>query len=276
MRSISFLTLLVLTLIGTTYGDVTITATDAGGGKLRIGYQATGTLAPVAFALDIQLNNGATFSSVTPITQAFYYYPGRFRDYINPQNPNWQDSHYLPVAPHYDPAALGGLGTSGITIETASMLSPYLANGSPADLNSDGIIDIMDLALFSNEWLTNGAMADLYSDGLVNFRDYAVFLDGHFNPVPAYQETSFIAAKWQWRRNNNSKYLAQFNSRRHCSRRCITWKCNPANQCHHNCPRTRHAIPSHPRRPVFTKKIKFRIENKAGSLVFASPGFFSF
>ena len=82
MRNISLLTLLVFTLIGTAYGDVTITATDAGGGKLRIGYQTTGALAPVAFALDIQLSNGATFSNVTPLTQRFYYYPGKFRDYI--------------------------------------------------------------------------------------------------------------------------------------------------------------------------------------------------
>ena len=184
MRSISLLTLLVFVLIGTTYGDVTITATDAGGGKLRIGYQTTGALAPVAFALDIQLSNGATFSNVTPLTQRFYYYPGKFRDYINPTNPNWEDPHYLPVAPAYDPAALRGLGTSGMTIEMASMLDPYLAANSNADFDGDGIIDLMDSSIFSEQWLTNGGMADLDRDGSVNFRDYAVFLNGHFDPIP--------------------------------------------------------------------------------------------
>jgi hypothetical protein len=176
----------VFALIGTTYGDVTITATDAGGGKLRIGYQTTGALAPVAFALNIQLSNGATFSNVTPLTQRFHYYPGNFRDYINPQNPNWENPYYLPVTPKYDPAALGGLDTSGMTIEMAAMLNPYLATNSDADFDQDGIIDLMDLTLFSQDWLTGGGpFGDLYPDGSVNFRDYAVFLDGHFDPIPA-------------------------------------------------------------------------------------------
>ena len=182
MRRISLLAIIAITLINYAKGDVTITATDAGGGKLRIGYQATGTLAPVAFALNIQLNNGATFSSVTPITQRFNYYPGSFRDYINPLNPNWQNPNYLPVAPHFDPAALGGLNTSGVTIEMASMLNPYLAN-SNADFDGDGIIDLMDSSMFSDQWLEMGN-ADLSGDGLVNFRDYALFLDGHFGSVP--------------------------------------------------------------------------------------------
>jgi hypothetical protein len=184
MRSISLLTLLVIALNSSANGDVTITATDAGGGKLRIGYQTTGTLAPVAFALDIQLSNGATFSNVTPLTQRFYYYPGNFRDYINPSNPNWEDPHYLPLAPAYDIGALGGLGTSGLTIEMASMLNPYLASNSKADFDKDGVIDTLDLDMFSEQWLIDGGMADLDSDGFVDFQDYAVFLDGHFDPIP--------------------------------------------------------------------------------------------
>ncbi|MGD0551634.1 MAG: PEP-CTERM sorting domain-containing protein [Sedimentisphaerales bacterium] len=184
MRRISLLAIMGIALINYAKGDVTITATDAGGGKLQIGYQATGTLAPVAFALDIQLSNGATFSSVTPLTQCFSYYPGSFRDYIIPQNPNWENPYYLPVAPNYDPFALGGLSTSGVTIEMASMLDPYLAN-SNADFDADGIINLMDSSIFSDQWLTNGGMADLDGDGLVNFHDYAVFLDGHFDTTPA-------------------------------------------------------------------------------------------
>jgi hypothetical protein len=183
MRSISLLTLLVFSLIGTTYGDVTITAKDAGGGKLRIGYQTTGALAPVAFALDIQLSNGATFSNVTPLTQR-YYYPGNFRDYINAANPNWEDPHYLPLAPAYDIGALGGLGASGLTIEMASMLNPYLASNSKADFDADGLIDTLDLDMFSEQWLIDGGIADLDNNGFVDFQDYAVFLDGHFDPIP--------------------------------------------------------------------------------------------
>ncbi|MBN2020049.1 MAG: PEP-CTERM sorting domain-containing protein [Sedimentisphaerales bacterium] len=192
MKSISLLVLLLVLLTSSAGGDVTITATDDGGGKLRIGYQTTGTIAPVAFALDIQLSNGVTFSNVTPLTQCFSYYPGSFRDVINPSDPDWQDPQYLPVAPAYDPGALGGLGTSGVTIEMASMLVPYLAGGSPADLSADGIIDLQDSSIFSSEWLTDAGLADLDFDGLVNFFDYAVFLNGHFDPIPAMSGDLFL------------------------------------------------------------------------------------
>jgi hypothetical protein len=185
MRSIYFVILIAIVLTNYTKGDVTITAEDAGGGKLRIGYQATGTLSPVAFALDIQLSNGATFDNITPLTGDFPFYPARFRDYINPTNPNWEDPHYLPMASWGDPDALGGLGTSGITIEMSSMLDPYTAAGSNADFDSDGIIDLMDSSIFSNEWLMDGGMADLDNSGSVDFFDYAVFLNGHFDPTPA-------------------------------------------------------------------------------------------
>jgi hypothetical protein len=184
MRRISLLAIMGITLINYAKGDVTITATDAGGGKLLIGYQATGTLAPVAFALDIQLSNGATFSNVASLAQPFYYYPSRFRDFIVMTSPNWEDPSYLPTTAWNEPAALGGLGTSGITIEMASMLDPYLAAGSNADFDHNGSVGIYDLTMFSDNWLIDGGMADLYPDGLVNFRDYAVFLDGHFDPIP--------------------------------------------------------------------------------------------
>jgi hypothetical protein len=69
------------------------------------------------------------------------------------------------------------------------MLNPYLANGSAADFDFDGQVNIFDLATFSMEWLASGVppfelIGDLYPDAFVNFRDYAVFLDGHFSPVP--------------------------------------------------------------------------------------------
>ena len=181
-----------------------------GGGKLRIGYQTTGCLRELLSLWDIQLSNGATFSNVTSLAQPFYYYPSRFRDFIVVTNPNWQDPSYLPITAWNEPAALGGLGTSGVTIETATMLSPYLANGSPADFDSDGIVDIMDTAFFSIDWLMEGGMAqaDLYSDGLVNFRDYAVFLSGHFDPIPMSGDLLLLQLNGTWYRDNNSKHLA--------------------------------------------------------------------
>jgi hypothetical protein len=181
---VSLFMLFVVALTNLSYGDVTITAQDIGGGKLKIGYQTTGGVVPVAFGLNIQLSNGATFSNVTPTTGAFSFYPSRFRDYINPQNPNWQDPEYLPIPAWNEPDALGGLGTSGLTIETAAMVNPYLANGSAADFDLDGIININDTTIFSQYWLAENIMTDLNGDGLINFRDYAIFLDGHFESIP--------------------------------------------------------------------------------------------
>jgi hypothetical protein len=184
MRSISLFTLIAFALTNSANGDVIITAEDVGGGKLRVGYQTTGEVLPAAFALDIRLSNGATFDNVTPLSECFTFYPGRFRDYINPANPNWEDPHYLPVAPVGDPEAMGGLGTSGITIEMAAMLNPYLTGDSDADFDGDGVIDLLDSSIFTEQWLMDGGLADLNGDGFVDFSDYTFLLNGSFSPIP--------------------------------------------------------------------------------------------
>jgi hypothetical protein len=151
---------------------------------LRIGYEATGERIPVAFALDIHLSNGATFDSVASTTGPFFFYPASFRDYINPANPNWEYPHYLPVAPAGDLGALGGLGTSGITIEMAAMLNPYLTGDSDADFDGDGVIDLLDSSIFTEHWLMDGGLADLNGDGFVDFSDYTFLLNGSFSFIP--------------------------------------------------------------------------------------------
>jgi hypothetical protein len=185
MRNISLCVLFLTAASGLASGRVTVTATDVGGGKLLIGYQTTvESTTLMAFALDVQLTNGATFSNVTSQSNIFTYYPGNFRDYINPANPDWGNPNYSPLAPHTDVSALGGLNTSGITIEMASMLKPYVDFSSPADFDRDGMVGLPDVGYLSNEWLTGGAVkSDFDESGVVNFSDYAIFLEGHFNPA---------------------------------------------------------------------------------------------
>lgn len=179
MRNVLLCAILFAALAGSTNGEVTIIAQDVGGGKLLIGYQTSVGPAPVAFGLNIVLTNGATFSSVTPATENFSYYPGRFRDYINPSDPQWDSPDYYPAAAIGDLAALGGLNTSGMTIEMATMPDSFTADPLYTDLNSDGITDLQDLSIFSNSWLNQDTFpdpADLNLDGCVDFFDYSDFL----------------------------------------------------------------------------------------------------
>ncbi len=109
---------------------VTITAVDEGGGVVRVGYADGNGIR--AFALDITLDNGATFTSISDYktgesnsaSPGFGIFPGRFRDYIAPANPNWSDVNYSPVAPVGDPDNNDtGLGGNYITVELGSLYS---------------------------------------------------------------------------------------------------------------------------------------------------------
>jgi hypothetical protein len=44
---------------------------------------------------------------------------------------------------------------------------------NPVDLNNDGIVDYLELAVLLSEWLTGGELqADFREDGFVDFADY--------------------------------------------------------------------------------------------------------
>jgi len=48
---------------------------------------------------------------------------------------------------------------------------------NPADFNTDGIVDFLDISTLVDEWLTGGSQlkSDLYEDGFIDFADYALF-----------------------------------------------------------------------------------------------------
>jgi len=115
-----------------TNGKVTVSCNDTGGGIVEIRYGVFGEQSLVrAFALDITVSSGATIESVydykvghsTLVDPGYGIFPSRFREFIDPENPNWNDPDYNPLALPGDPGALPGLGTYGITIEMGSLYS---------------------------------------------------------------------------------------------------------------------------------------------------------
>lgn len=180
---------LVLTFILTGIvraGTIEITAADASAQRLRIGYEVTsGSELPVGFGLNITLNNEATFREVESASPYFPIYPGTViidgGEIID---------YGTPVAPGDYPDTLGGLGTSGVTIEMGVEgypWEPLFGQLDPRDFSGDGLIDLDDSAIFVDAWLQSGGplIADLDMDGLVDFQDYGIFVDGRYDAPPA-------------------------------------------------------------------------------------------
>jgi hypothetical protein len=89
-----------------------------------------------AFALEVTLDNGFTFTSVADYNKGeskivagdanyklgYGIFPGKFRDVITPANPVWTDGNYMPIAPNTDADATGtGIGTNKVIIEAGSL-----------------------------------------------------------------------------------------------------------------------------------------------------------
>jgi len=123
--------LLGLFLCGPAWAAVTITLTKISDTKIAIGYNATTESQLVrAFALDIMVDDGNILDisdyHVGDDNRGYGIFPGNFSRYItvNPTTgevENWDVPAYTPVAPPDSPGALGGLGTSGVTIEMGSL-----------------------------------------------------------------------------------------------------------------------------------------------------------
>jgi len=167
--------LLTLFLAGGAHADTfRITAEDAGGARLRIGYEGASAL---GFGLNITLTNGATFQTVVSTNQSFIIYPGTIQIDLAGNVIDFG----TPIAPSIDPDTLGGLGTSGATIEMGYI--PWFEMCSDSrDYNHDYIKDTRDLVLFLCNWLEPSEFIDLSGDGFVNFADYGIFAEGHNAP----------------------------------------------------------------------------------------------
>ena len=127
MRKMIF-ALVVVMLATAAWADIAITVTDQGDGKAAIGY--SGTELVRAFALDITVDAG-TIDAISDFAvgddnNGYGIFPANFSRYITVdattgEVTDWAVAGYTPVADANDPGALGGLGTSGITIEMGSL-----------------------------------------------------------------------------------------------------------------------------------------------------------
>ena len=127
MRKVIF-ALTVAILATPAWADVSITATDLGGGVVAIDY--SGTELARAFALDITVDAGTIVDindyAVGDDNGGYGIFPANFNRYIvvdaaTGEVADWAVDGYTPVADANDPGALGGLGTNGITIEMGSL-----------------------------------------------------------------------------------------------------------------------------------------------------------
>ena len=167
--------LLTLSLAGgANAGTFRIIAEDAGGARLRIGYEGGSAL---GFGLDITLTNGATFHTVVSSNLSFTIHPST----INIDISGNIIDYGTPIAPPSEPNTLGGLGTSGATIEMG--YPPWFDLCSDRrDYNQDYVRNMKDLVLFLASWLEQSTFIDLSGDGFVNFADYGIFAEGHNEP----------------------------------------------------------------------------------------------
>ena len=86
----------------------------------------------------------------------------------------------------WSPGSLGGIGTSGVTLEAAAPLLVQQAGYRDArDINRDGFIDTKDLAIFVQEWLAFdfGLEGDINGDNIVNMFDLANFVSSQSIPL---------------------------------------------------------------------------------------------
>lgn len=138
MRRILLIAAMLLLPISSAMAAVTITATPgaqhdiAGVAHKYVTITYSSGVDVRAFALDINVSTGMSIgdSNLTgfkvgesnAVSPGYGIFPGRFRDFINPSSPNWQDSQYSPLAPWAD-APNSGLGWPSMIVELGALYS---------------------------------------------------------------------------------------------------------------------------------------------------------
>ena len=144
--------LMILAIGACASAAVKIIVSDEGG-MAAISYQTDGEKVR-AFALDVKLSSG-TFTAISdyikgestitePNHVGYGIFPARFSQNISvdPQTgavTTWDVNDYNPLADPCDPGSLGGLGTSGVTIEMGGLWYPA-ADDSPNAPGNTGLL----------------------------------------------------------------------------------------------------------------------------------------
>jgi len=136
MRRILLIVAMLLIVAAPAFAAVTIGAKQTkflGCRTVEVNYVCNAGEKIRAFALDVNVDSNFYISRIwdynkgesnkSPNTRAgFGIFPGKFRDWIDPANPNWVDPNYTPVAPVADTDAAGtGIGTKRIIVEMGSL-----------------------------------------------------------------------------------------------------------------------------------------------------------
>jgi beta-lactam-binding protein with PASTA domain len=139
--------LVVLLAAAPAMAVVTINAVQVGSSDeadIVVSWSGEGT-PPRAFAIDVNVTPGTTIDEVTGYhtgesrsgAKGYGIFPASFNREIDADDPNWNEPNYTPVAEPCDlpGGTLGGLGTSGITLEMGSLyVNGPNAPTSPATL----------------------------------------------------------------------------------------------------------------------------------------------
>lgn len=176
MRTL-ILALTVLLFAAPVWATVTITATVDGTNpqKVWIGYTSTEAELVRAFALNITADSNiveVNDYAVGDDNGGYGIFPGTFAASIavNPTTgmvDNWDVAGYSPVAPAADPDALGGIGTTGVTIEMGSLYDTAAPGNSgilcsvTMEADTAGNLCVTANAIRGNVVLESAAEADI-------------------------------------------------------------------------------------------------------------------
>jgi hypothetical protein len=119
--------LVLFVFCGAVSGAVSISVIDIGDGWAAIDYVSDANVS--GLALDITVTHGVIedvnilYVGLNDDVNGlgFGIFPASFARVIDPNLPDWNVAGYSPVADSGDAGALGGLGTSGITIEMGAL-----------------------------------------------------------------------------------------------------------------------------------------------------------
>lgn len=119
--------LIVVLFTAPAMGLVTIDVNDLGDGWVALEYSCTGASA-VGFGLDVNVSDGNIVDvNILHVGEndgngvGFGIFPASFERFIDPNDPNWGNPNYTPVAQAGDPGAAGGMPGPAITIELGAL-----------------------------------------------------------------------------------------------------------------------------------------------------------
>ena len=185
MKRVSILVMSLILIASNLSAEITFTAFDAGGGKLTIGYQSTeDSEFPVGIALHISLSNGATIYGVDDVLSVDSHFPV-YLDYCysHPMDYNIGDGHPLAA---YNQPGIPTFPSTDFSLCLGAFTQYPASPTTPQNLNGDSMVDVIDIAIFSEYWLSGAlrnqssgdyesmVICDFNGDAKVDFVDYAI------------------------------------------------------------------------------------------------------